>query len=669
MRRFLSALSLGLLITGFLASCAGTPASEKARSGSASLKDDYYEYINARVISQKKIRPGQSSWTYYDDIDQRIYGQLNGILDNALKNRKSLPAASAERRIANLYLCALDAEGRDKAGLGAAGPLIEAVQNASDIPSYLAATADASMHYGFGGGLLRMSISPDSRNATRSAVWIGAPDMGPGKAILEDPDLQEAVTLYQNMLAGLLLQNGFDKSADEAGKDAAAVMALEKDIAASAFDLATANNPQKTYNLYTAAEIRELLPHFNIPSTAARAGIPEQPFYIVSDPAAMKKADSLLKAENLPLLKKYTTCVMLLRTGPYLSLKTADLIEDLYNAVMGIEEKKTREVTARESTQSLLNFEFGRIYVGRYFPESSKKDVENMTRTIMDVYRKRIDGLDWMQTATKEAAKRKLDTMEVHVGYPDKWPDYRDSAQIIAPDEGGCYIDNVLALWHAEAMHELDSLGKPVERGYWSMPPQEVNAYYNPEKNEIVLPAGILQAPFYDPGYTNAQNLGGTGQTIGHELSHAFDSSGAQYDEYGNLRSWWTEEDYRQFKEKGKKISDYYSSIIAIDNIYIKGDQTLDENTADLAGLEVSIAPLGSDPKVLREYFEIYAQAWACKMTDKFFKLALNTDVHSPFKARCNEVLKSSPEFYIAYPEIKEGDGMYLAPEKRIGIW
>ena len=287
----------------------------------------------------------------------------------------------------------------------------------------------------------------------------------------------------------------------------------------------------------------------------------------------------------------------------------------------------------------------------------------------MDVFRKRIDGLDWMEESTKAAAKRKLDTMDVHIGYPDKWPEYQNRAKILAPDEGGSFINNVLELKHTVAQHHMDSLGKPVETGYWSMTPQTVNAYYSASKNEIVLSAGILQPPFYDPHYSYAQNLGGTGQTIGHELSHAFDAHGAKYDEYGNLHNWWTDKDRQKFLAESKKISDYYSAIVVIDNIHIKGEQTIGEDIADLAGMELSIAPLGSDQKALREYCEIYAKAWAYKVTDKFLKLCLNTDVHSPFKTRCNEVLRSSPEFYLAYPEIKEGDGMYLAPEKRLGIW
>ena len=326
------------------------------------------------------------------------------------------------------------------------------------------------------------------------------------------------------------------------------------------------------------------------------------------------------------------------------------------------------EKSALSETMSMLNNFASRIYVEKCFDPSIRADVEAMTEEILDVYRERILNLTWMQEETRREAVKKIDTMGVNVVGPDEWPEYMDCIQIVPPAEGGSLIDNYLNIRSVIIEDNIAGKDRPTEPDSWEgTATYEVNAFYNSSGNCIYLPAAILQGEFYDSDASEAQNLGGIGAVIGHEISHAFDNSGALYDEKGNYSNWWTEEDFAVFDQLSQKVVDYYNGYEAY-GLPVNGAQTLGENIADLGGVSAVTQLARQKGLDLSEVYEQYARIWAQKSTPEYQYLAAMADVHAPSPVRVNAVLSAMPEFYEIYGVVP-GDGVYQAPENRPAIW
>ncbi|MDR0268008.1 M13 family metallopeptidase, partial [Paenibacillus sp.] len=303
------------------------------------------------------------------------------------------------------------------------------------------------------------------------------------------------------------------------------------------------------------------------------------------------------------------------------------------------------------------------------FTKEAKQDVEQMVKQFIEVYKERIKALDWMSEATKTKATKKLDKMTVKIGYPDQWNDYLKDVSIKPFADGGSLFDNMVAINKAGKKQMIASLGQPVDKSKWAMSTYEVNAYYNPQNNEIVFPAGILQAPFYDIKAKHETNLGAIGMVIAHEISHAFDNEGSAYDENGNAVNWWTSEDFKKFQEKCEQVISYYDHVEVLPGVYNNGKLTLSENIADLGGMAASLQVLSKMEKPdLKAYFEGYATSFRMTMSKETAAYQSTTDMHSANKVRVNRTVSSFPEFYKAY-EVTEKDAMYVAPKDRVSIW
>ena len=385
------------------------------------------------------------------------------------------------------------------------------------------------------------------------------------------------------------------------------------------------------------------------------------------DVGQAEKINSLLVEENLQALKDYSTFVMLNDTAEYASEAYVRLQRDMQHALYGTSEGWTDEEIWQNLTQSLLPWDFGMIYVKENFSSEDKEEVEKMIGQILDEYEEILMRQEWMSDATKQKAIRKLETMAVKIGYPDEWPAARDMMQVTSISEGGSLLSNLLTSMQVAIKVERDKLGTKVDRSEWDVTPQTINAMYDPLNNEIIFPAGILQAPFYDSEYSYGENWGGIGFIIAHEVSHAFDSSGSLYDEYGNYNEWWTDEEAEQFAILAEDIVEYYGKYEVM-GTPVNGDLTLMENIADLGAMTCVASILEDDKQALNEAFHQLAFNWASKATDSFTLYLLNVDTHSPNKVRVNGVLSSCDAFYEIY-NIKEKDGMYVAPENRVGIW
>ncbi|MEY8352739.1 M13 family metallopeptidase [Lachnospiraceae bacterium 54-53] len=628
------------------------------------LEDDYYGYVNSHILEETKIPGDSDSWSCFYELDKESYEVLHAVLNEAVENRPEAADGSLEQKIADMYLTAMDMEGRKQAGLGALKPYIDGIENASGMVGYLEQLGALYSDLGHG-SIFTLQWFEDMKDSGQYALYLNGADLGPGKETLEDETQAALLEQYKAYIGKTLEFAGMGK--DEAAGAALSILELQKDLAESALSLSEQNDPEIIYNSYSREELKSLSPELEL--FLKNAGLENTPLYVVTQKEQMKKINGYLTEDQLPLLKNYSVFCLINDFAPFLTPEIRDNYLSWYNGQKGIKERKTDEKMASELTQNMLGFEFGRLYVEKCFPEEDKRGVEDMVRQILDAYKKQISKLDWMGEETKAAAMKKLDGMTLKIGYPDNWPDDHGQASILPAERGGSFIDNAVSLIKAEKQAEKERVGRPVDKTRWEMTPQTVNAYYNPTGNEIVFPAAILKAPFYDREADPASNLGGIGMVIAHEVSHAFDSSGSLYDENGNYHVWWTEEDRAKFKELADRVVSYYDGQEGYEGRHVNGSQTLNENIADLGSMNCITSIAGEDREKLKLLFEQYATIWASKYTPESMIRRLNTDVHSPARVRVNGVLGSTDAFYKAYPEIKEGDGMYVAPEKRVKIW
>lgn len=336
--------------------------------------------------------------------------------------------------------------------------------------------------------------------------------------------------------------------------------------------------------------------------------------------------------------------------------------------MLGITGNVSKEEEAVDNVNSMMGMAIGRLYSEKYVPEKTKKDVESITKDIIAVYKKRIDNLDWMSSQTKKNAIDKLDKLKIKIAYPDSWNDY-SKLDIKSYEEGGSLFQNAMTLRIFERDKMFNKINKLVDKDEDQFKPQTVNAFYSATENSIIIPGGIIQGHFYDVNAPKEVNLGGIGVIIGHEISHAFDNTGAQYDSDGNLNNWWTEEDYKEFMQKTQKVANFYSQIEAIPGEKLDGNLTVGENIADIGGVSCLLDILGEMNNAnYKAFFESYAVTWRQITTKEYATYALIIDVHSPNKVRVNAVLPQFQKFYDTYG-ITEKDGMYVKPGDRIGIW
>ena len=629
-------------------------------------EDDFYAYVNFDALRDVEIPVGHTSWSSFTDISLRIEEELDEIVDECVESAGTYEKGTPEQKIADLYLSFVDAESRNAAGLEPIQPYLDLIQDAGSVREYMEALSVLMRKFGFR-SLFSLSVDIDMYDSNVRTIYLSPADTGLSKAYLDSEEQSAYWDIYKNYLTDVLTLYGLDEA--EAAKKADAVFSLQRRIAAASLSNAELYDYSKSYQPTPLSDIAERIPEFDAILIGDRFGSAEIDSLMVVDPGQLAFIAELLTEGNLSLLKDYSIATLLCNLSYNLTMDFRDAYTDYTAAMTGAAPKSLEEIS-KTSVQSCLPWDFGRVYVKENFPEKIKRDVEEMVSEMIGWYRDRIDELDWMSDETKAAAQRKLDTMNVKIGYPDDYgfAEYLDELEFIAPADGGSLIENFLNMRRIVQAHVDSLLNAPVDRTEWEVPPQTINAYYNPLYNEIIFPAAIIRGVFYDPDRSRAANLGGIGMVIGHEITHAFDSSGAMFDEYGNLNQWWTDTDLANFQALQREIADYYGAYEILPGIFIDGELTLAENIADLGALHCVTSLCGDDPAALRELFTSFATIWATKKTRASFDNLILNDTHSPEAARVNAVVSTLDAFYAAY-DIEEGDGMYVAPENRVGIW
>jgi predicted metalloendopeptidase len=648
-------------------------------------QDDLYRYLNGKWLDTFQLPPDKASYGSFTFLYDATQEQLRTIVEGMVqavrevRSHRTVEGAGAGnsdtemQKIADLYSSFMDEARLESLGLKPLQPefaAIDAISDKSGIPALIAHLnrIGAGAPYDF-------IINQDARNSLQYAVIIHQSGLGlPDRDyyLKDDAKLKEARVKYQGHIAKMMGMAGDAQSEEHA----AAILDLETALAQVQWTRVENRDPIKTYNKTAIAELPKLMPGFDWQRYARGSDIAGKvDSVIINQPSYFTGLDKLMTTTPLPVWKAYFKWHVLSAAAPYLSKAFVDERFAFTGTVLsGIPENRARWKRGIALLDAALGEALGKRYVEKYFPPQNKARMEALVRILLDAYRRDIDTLDWMSPDTKKGAQAKLAKIATKIGYPGTWRDY-GALLITDYDLWG----NVVRANEFEYRRNLDKLGKPVDRNEWHMTPQTVNAYYNPLMNEIVFPAAILQPPFFNMRADDAVNYGGIGGVIGHEISHGFDDRGSQYDADGNLHDWFTPEDHDKFKAKTRALVAQYGAYEPVPGFHVNGELTLGENIGDNSGLAIAykayrLSLAGKRAPVIdgltgdaRLYLG-WVQVWRGKVREAEQIQLIKTDPHSPPAVRGTAPVVNQEGFYQAFG-VKEGDKMYVPPERRVDIW
>ncbi|WP_233492864.1 M13 family metallopeptidase [Chromobacterium sp. ATCC 53434] len=630
------------------------------------IQDNISLYANGAWMKRTPIPAERSSIGVTELLYDRNQQRVRDIIEHAD------PAVSPDaRKIADLYHSFLDEAVIAKRGLAPLrGKLaaIAALKDADQAIAYMATLQDQPEDTPF-----RCYVAQDSKNSAAYLAGVGQAGLAMDRDYYlgKSADFAAARKAYRGYLARLLTLAGEKRAEARAG----AVLALETRLAQAQWSNVENRDIQKTYNKVAVADLGKRLPGYDWPGLLKGAGLAAATDLNLDQPSYLAKLPGLLRQTPPAVLRDYLTLRLLDAYSPYLDRSwTAAHFAFYGKALDGRSVDRPRWKKAVTLVDEGMGEAVGKLYVAKYFTPEAKRQADELVRNLLAAYDQSIDGLDWMSAETKKEAHVKLSKYMPKIGYPDKWRDY--SSLAIGPDD---LAGNVRRIAEFNYRRFSGRLGQPVDRGEWGMTPQTINAYYNPANNEIVFPAAILQAPYFDPKFDPAVNYGSIGATIGHEISHGFDDQGHQFDGDGNMRNWWTPADEQHFKDVTARLVKQYSRFEPVKGHHVNGELTLGENIADNAGLEIAYKAyhlaLGGQPAPVRDglsgdqrFFIAFAQSWRGKARDASVLKQLVSDPHTPDLWRPIGTASNLDPFYQAFG-VKPGDKMYLPSEQRFHLW
>ncbi|WP_308116779.1 M13-type metalloendopeptidase [Nocardioides sp. TRM66260-LWL] len=637
-------------------------------------QDDLFGHVNGRWLEETEIPSDRSSWGPFVQLADRAEEQVRAIIED-LAGRVAAGESGLSpdaRKIGDLFASFMDVDAIAARGLEPVRPLLDAVEALRDVRD-LAAFLGEFERIG-GHGLFGSYVDSDSKDSDRYLFHLTQGGLGlPDESYYRDEKFAEVRTAYVEYLTGLFRAAG----RRDAEADAATVLAVDTRLAQGHWERAETRDVQKTYNLFTLEGLRELAPAFdwdaygrNLAGTKVELDVLLGEV-CVRQPSYLSHLSGVLEELPIEQWRTWLASHVLRAWAPYLTDDLVELNFGFYGRTLnGTPELRARWKRGVSLVEGALGEAVGAEYVARHFPPSSKAMMDELVANLLAAYRVSISELDWMTEETKQRAYEKLDTFRPKIGYPDRFRDY--SALRVTADD---LVGNVVAASVFETDRQLAKLGGPVDRDEWFMLPQTVNAYYNPGTNEICFPAGILQAPFFSPDALPAENYGGIGAVIGHEIGHGFDDQGAQYDGAGNLNNWWSEADEAAFRVKSQALVAQYDGFEPrqLPGEKVNGSLTVGENIGDLGGLTIAhrafvISQGGEASRDDRErLFLNWAFVWRTKRRDEQARQFLTVDPHSPAEFRAN-IVRNLDEFHEVF-DTRPGDGLWLDPEERVRIW
>ena len=641
--------------------------------------DNFEEYANGSWRKTAEIPADRASIGVDFEVFQKAEKRNADLVREAGAGKPA--AGTPQRMIADYYAAYMDTAGIEKRGLA---PLKERLARIAGIKSktelaralghQLRADVDPLNATEFWtenlfGLFVTQALSDPSRTVPYLLQGgLGLPDRE--YYVSTKPEMARLREAYQAYIGDMLKLAGVSEPAANVER----IMVLELKIAAAHLDRTTSEDVHKANNPWSVTELSSNAPGLDWNTYLSAAGLEKQPAFIIWQPGAIKSLSALVGSEPLEIWRDWMTFHTLNQSAEFLPKAYDDLRFGFYDKTLrGTPQQRDRWKRAIAHVNADLGDAVGKIYVAKYFPPSSKAELQGMVKNLLAAFDRRVDALEWMAPATKLQAKDKIKTLRVGVGYPETWRDYK--GLVIRPD------DPVGNAWRAsewEYRHQLAKFGKPIDHDEWWMTPQTVNAVNLPLQNALNFPAAILEPPYFDPKADAAANYGAIGATIGHEISHSFDNTGAEFNAAGKLENWWTPQDLARFQQAGKQLIDQYSAYEVLPGVHVNGELTLGENIADVAGLAAAYdaykmslhgTPLPAVDGLTgdQRFFLAFAQSWRHKVREAALRQQIVTDAHAPAPERAQTVRNLDP-WYEAY-DVKPGEKLYLVPADRVRIW
>ena len=634
-------------------------------------QDDLFRHVNGRWLDETEIPADKPGWGSFAVLAELSEQRVKAIIEE-LAEQEHEPGSNAQK-IGDLYASFMAEDRVEELGAVPLREELEAVAALADLDALVEHVGGLERRGG--GGFFGAYVDNDDRDATRYIVNLVQGGIGlPDESYYREDKFADVRSAYLTHLETVLGLAGW---ADPA-RAAQQVMDVETRLAKGHWEKAETRDSIKTYNLKPYAQLRALTPTLPWDRWATALGATETTLAEtnVRQPSYLEHLDGVLREVSLDEWKAWLAIRVVRSASPYLSRAFVDANFEFYGKTLsGTPELRARWKRGVSFVEGSIGEAVGQEYVARHFPARSKEIMQELVANLLEAYRRNIEALDWMGEDTKQRAYRKLDTFYPKIGYPEKWRDY-SNLEVSADD----LLGNVRAVAAFETDRELNKIGKPVDREEWLMLPHQVNAYYNPGLNEICFPAGILQPPFFDADAEAAENYGGIGAVIGHEIGHGFDDQGSQFDEHGNLENWWTDDDRAAFRERADKLIAQYDGYepAELPGEHVNGALTVGENIGDLGGITIALkaylislegqeAPVVEGLTGVQRVFYNYGNIWRAKRRKELMLQLLTADPHSPNEFRAN-IVRNLDEFVEAF-DVQPGDGLWLDPEDRVRIW
>jgi metalloendopeptidase pepO len=636
--------------------------------------NDFYEYAAGGWMKTHPLDAEHPMNGAFVDLQESVQKQIRSLIEEYAG--KPQQKGSLGQKIGSLYKMMMDSVRLNKDGYAPLKPVLARIKAIKNRKEYQLVAADIDRQ---GGNTLMFGIGvgADQRNAAMNIVGIGQGGLGLGERdyyLNDDEQTKNVREAYKVYLKKLFTLVGYDEAAAE--KKMQAVMAIETRIARVSYDMVKLRDVDANYHKMTYAKLVEEFPGIDWGNVFLISGFPRFDEVDVGQPEPIHEVEKILAEASLDDLKSYAEVRVISSASSMLTDEFRAASFALNRVLSGVQQDRPRWKRSVSLVSGVLGEAIGKLYVEKYFPESSKKRMIELVHNLQTALRERIEEATWMSAATKAQAIDKLANFIIKIGYPDKWKDY-SGLQI---NDSLSLFDNMARVSEWFTMDEIGrKVNKPVDKTEWGMTPQTINAYYNPTTNEICFPAAILQPPFFDPQADDAANYGAIGAVIGHEMSHGFDDQGCLFDKNGNQHNWWTAADKKNFDLRTKVLVDHFSNFEVLPGKKINGKQTLGENIGDNGGLNVAFRALQNEMKKnpladkdgftpAQRFFLAYARVWARNATPQIQAYLLTADVHSPSIARVNCALPMIDAWYQAF-NVKKGDRLFVPKNKRAHIW
>ncbi|WP_047549649.1 M13 family metallopeptidase [Psychroserpens sp. Hel_I_66] len=639
-----------------------------------SPKDDFYNYVNGNWAKSTQIPDDETRWGGFGVLRKDTRKDVLEIM-NTSKELGKYEEGTDQKKALLIFETELDTIARNEAGIKPLQPMldkIDGIKNLNDMQTVYATTI------GVGAPFAGIGANADLNDSSMNVAWVYPDGLGLQRDYYLDQDTKskEIREKYKAHVSKMLQYINYSK--EDADAAAVKILAMETTLAEPRLDKVAMRDARNYNNPTSLEDLQKMAPAIDWNKMIKDLGITaEMDTVNVMQPKYMAAMNDFLKSTPIEDIKTLMDWSTIDGAAGFLTTEIEKANWEFYGKTLnGSKKMRPADERALGTVDGAVGEAIGKLYVDAKFPPEAKAKAEKMIANVITAFQNRIQKLDWMTPETKTKAIEKLDKFTVKIAYPDEWEDYSN----MMVKEGNTYAENMMAVGKWASEKNLSEIGQPVDKSKWGMPPQMVNAYFNPMNNEIVFPAAILQPPFYNWTADEAVNYGGIGAVIGHEISHAFDDSGARFDGDGNLKNWWTDKDLEEFTKRGDALAEQYSAIEVMDSVNINGKFTLGENIGDLGGVLGAYDGLqlyyeengrpenidGFTPE--QRFFMSWATVWRTLTRDDALRTQIKTDPHSPGIYRATQPLKNIDAFYEAF-DIKEGDKMWLAPEERVRIW